>query len=65
MCHVTIKDHPRLRGENPTHILHPISYTGSPPPTRGKHVELQGTNPDIRITPAYAGKTVSALYRRK
>ena len=50
------QDHPRLCGEKAVHILHIKSYTGSPPPMRGKaHIGLRNAV-RYRITPAYAGK---------
>ncbi len=32
-------------------------FLGSPPHTRGKHQQYQGSRAVYRITPAYAGKT--------
>ena len=52
------QDHPRIRGENSiTHALLP-SFLGSPPHTRGKLALYKETILFIRITPAYAGKTL-------
>ena len=53
-CH---EDHPRLRGENCLYLPKAILFTGSPPPTRGKLVDLKDGQYYRRITPAYAGKT--------
>ena len=52
-----LKDHPRLRGENPEYDSYRVGLRGSPPPTRGKHVGFSIKSFDERITPAYAGKT--------
>ena len=55
------KDHPRLCGEKQKIRHHVSIVTGSPPPMRGKvqdapyiYIYLY-----IRITPAYAGKSMS------
>ena len=56
-----IRDHPRLCGEK--------SYTcfcgwygyGSPPPMRGKVAAIGGIGAAVRITPAYAGKSLKRL----
>ena len=52
-------DHPRLCGEKYCRIPQQQQDIGSPPPMRGK--DLQGSFPcqDYRITPAYAGKSIS------
>ena len=51
------KDHPRLCGEKSNRCQSRMWETGSPPPMRGKgawgFIQLQ----DVRITPAYAGKS--------
>ena len=50
------KDHPRLCGEkNCQHTQFQI-VIGSPPPMRGKVLEVCKMKVGIRITPAYAGK---------
>ena len=58
---VLLKDHPRLCGEKQKIRHHVSIVTGSPPPMRGKvqdapyiYIYLY-----IRITPAYAGKSMS------
>ena len=52
-----VEDHPRLRGEN-LNLLHtPQGFLGSPPPTRGKLFSWTRFRLNLRITPAYAGKT--------
>ena len=51
------QDHPRLCGEKfPAVQLTRISL-GSPPPMRGKGIDLYPEVPQKRITPAYAGKS--------
>ena len=54
----TTKDHPRLRGENRIPCLRLFLGLGSPPPTRGKLGRVVDDAEIIRITPAYAGKTL-------
>ena len=52
-------DHPRLRGE---HLLSPfraVKRRGSPPPTRGTPMFGKHQSTEFRITPAYAGNTIS------
>ena len=51
------EDHPRSRGENDQHSLGCELLKGSPPLTRGKHNIRKVPLPDLRITPAHAGKT--------
>ncbi len=53
------RDHPRLRGENRSEYFSTPVFSGSPPPTRGKPVNLTILKALLRITPAYAGKTNS------
>ena len=50
------QDHPRLCGEKAfgNSLLH--RYIGSPPPMRGKDIEILKSVIVCRITPAYAGK---------
>ena len=51
------RDHPRLRGEKYTSKRQTIRQRGSPPLTRGK-VKFRNDLPNnVRITPAYAGKS--------
>ena len=55
-------DHPRLCGEK---RLLPVSsplHTGSPPPMRGKGDDVVHRSTRDRITPAYAGKSIEALW---
>ena len=54
-----LEDHPRLCGEKPLAIFKKSLVKGSPPPMRGK-VGGEGEGKDrVRITPAYAGKSLS------
>ena len=50
-------DHPRLCGEKQDGVRHPFQTGGSPPPMRGKVEEFIMKKIDVRITPAYAGKS--------
>ena len=51
-------DHPRLCGEKMALAPSPDKYIGSPPPMRGK-ADFYGVTTDyLRITPAYAGKSM-------
>ena len=52
------EDHPRLCGEKWRNAGNSWKPTGSPPPMRGKEVKASGINFVIRITPAYAGKSM-------
>ena len=51
------EDHPRLCGEKQDGVRHPFQTGGSPPPMRGKVEEFIMKKIDVRITPAYAGKS--------
>ena len=53
-----IKDHPRLRGENPFKKSFIIASPGSPPLARAKHFVKPDWFGKDRITPACAGKTI-------
>ena len=53
------EDHPRLCGEKFPVTLKNIISTGSPPPMRGKAYKTLCDMEAMRITPAYAGKSVS------
>ena len=55
------KDHPRLCGEKFGRIPENSTIQGSPPPMRGKVVPSTPKRKTIRITPAYAGKSRSAV----
>ena len=50
-------DHPRLCGEKRKLYASGYSYTGSPPPMRGKVFGCPALTHKSRITPAYAGKS--------
>ena len=52
------KDHPRICGENPYVALKKGYLEGSPPHMRGKPGKVERFLHDLRITPAYAGKTM-------
>ena len=54
-----ISDHPRLCGEKPERITGNLCGLGSPPPMRGKGLTIAAKPSFVRITPAYAGKSVS------
>ena len=54
------KDHPRIRGENPSLRIQSFSVSGSPPHTRGKLEYVSKCRKHHGITPAYAGKTFRA-----
>ena len=51
------RDHPRLCGEKGLLYRNPVHHVGSPPPMRGKDFEQSEILMNIRITPAYAGKS--------
>ena len=55
------RDHPRLCGEKCGSITTFRRKQGSPPPMRGKALEVKDTDGNIRITPAYAGKRAVPL----
>ena len=52
------QDHPRLRGKDATGTDAKFTYPGSPPLTRERLKSRSPREPLIRITPAYAGKTL-------
>ena len=54
-----VQDHPRVCGENRSLKTSLFKNIGSPPRMRGKLGEWEQRKPIYRITPAYAGKTVS------
>ena len=60
----SLQDHPRIRGKDtypPRSLMH---LSGSPPHTRERPLQLLLADEDIRITPAYAGKTVMFMKMR-
>ena len=61
LLRLSIRDHPRLRGEKSACLLLVAFVTGSPPLTRGKVINFIDCRDNERITPAYAGK--SAIVR--
>ena len=52
------RDHPRICGEKLMNISTPTALQGSPPRMRGKAGIAAGTCRAVRITPAYAGKSL-------
>ena len=54
------RDHPRLCGEKLNSAFAVLIVLGSPPPMRGKVFRHTHTQNRFRITPAYAGKSISA-----
>ena len=52
------KDHPRIRGKDLLILVKLIALLGSPPHTRERPTYFSEINCIIRITPAYAGKTI-------
>ena len=53
------KDHPRTCGEKIYSVRDNIAEQGSPPRMRGKAVLVTDHAQNLRITPAYAGKSIS------
>ena len=51
------QDHPRVCGEKAADFRFFVFVRGSPPRMRGKALENCGGSLDVRITPAYAGKS--------
>ena len=56
-----VEDHPRLCGEKNTVERFQFHFVGSPPPMRGKEVQLSLVLSSCGITPAYAGKSFPKL----
>ena len=54
------RDHPRMGGEKSSHGLHFNSFLGSPPHGRGKVSDGEIAKGKVRITPAWAGKSMTA-----
>ena len=52
------RDHPRVCGEKGLHHVRKPVSGGSPPRMRGKVLDNLGGNRGVRITPAYAGKSL-------
>ena len=59
-----IKDHPRLCGEKRKLSRLLIFSLGSPPPMRGKGGSIKAVFAVVRITPAYAGKSLKRRMRQ-
>ena len=57
-----VKDHPRGCGENSHNHGEQHKGMGSPPRMRGKPSDCWKTLPELRITPADAGKTFRQIY---
>ena len=60
-----IQDHPRACGENSKRVFCRWAKRGSPPRMRGKPHSLCNFSESFRITPAHAGKTLSATAWRR
>ena len=60
-----VQDHPRLCGEKLLIFLLQFDDVGSPPPMRGKVHAVQTCPVQCGITPAYAGKSLSAASRSR
>ena len=54
-------DHPRVCGENALGKTRITVAMGSPPQVRGKRFTLFDSTHNSRITPAYAGKTLTTV----
>ena len=54
-------DHPRLCGEKFRNDQIGSPIQGSPPPMRGKADDISNYYLKLRITPAYAGKSVKSI----
>ena len=59
-----VQDHPRVCGEKSMHKARRRTRKGSPPRMRGKAQWAPITLLDVRITPAYAGKSQQLDQRR-
>ena len=59
--HPAHRDHPRVCGEKPAAHSSGPPLTGSPPRMRGKDGPFCAHAPFLRITPAYAGKSLLPL----
>ena len=58
-------DHPRVCGEKSTFVPHEVCNVGSPPRMRGKETETADNPCYHGITPAYAGKSLQAIFSRR
>ena len=57
---LSVSEHPRVRGENPSSALGAIYQRGTSPRARGKHVRSVTRSSSTRNIPACAGKTLRA-----
>ena len=62
LLHRKKQDHPRLCGEKLENTSVTFGEAGSPPPMRGKVFDIKIFKSVIRITPAYAGKSLSCRF---
>ena len=53
------KDHPRVCGNHPFCLVEPVSHPGSPPRVREPLSEIAKAIPQVGITPACAGTTLT------
>ena len=60
--HFYLRDHPRRCGENLSAFTRKNRSGGSPPQVRGKLTFDSRKRYDLRITPAGAGKTITAMH---
>ena len=58
------EDHPRLCGEKFRIHLFITCQPGSPPPMRGKGLADETREYRTRITPAYAGKSITEIFQK-
>ena len=58
LCTTSSQDHPRLCGEKTEILFAHGCHLGSPPPMRGKAYRQKIRHHVLRITPAYAGKSI-------
>ena len=56
------EDHPRVGGEKMDTSRYVLSLKGSPPRGRGKAIEDIKSDMEARITPAWAGKSISSRH---
>ena len=57
VCASAVREHPRVRGENPYDALATSYYEGTSPRARGKHTLTVRLDIEDRNIPACAGKT--------
>ena len=61
----TLRDHPRMRGEDILAVGQAVYGLGSPPHARGRLARPQHLHKTVRITPACAGKTILCRLSRR